>query len=319
MLIPILTIVTLLLGGVILLVAVLVMTRNARLAVEDRVKLVAPATVAQAPEASLVSSLQKLAAKVDARLRAFFAYGIKHTWGMKAKALTLILLSATGIAITWLLMHRTFGLPLALTVPACLGAGFMLPHSVLGWQQSRVERKFTDVFPDAVDTVARMLRAGLPATLAIRTVGNEATPPVSTVFGMIADQMRIGIPLGEALDASSQRIGLADFRFFSVAVALQHSTGGNLVNTLDVLSQIMRKRRAVRLKAKAVTSEIRLSAYVLGSLPLVTSAALLFIQPDYLSPLISDPRGRVILVIAAGGLIVSTLTMRVMMKSVSGE
>ena len=89
---------------------------------------------------------------------------------------------------------------------------------------------------------------------------------------MIADQMRIGIPLGEALDASSQRIGLADFRFFSVAVALQHSTGGNLVNTLDVLSQIMRKRRAVRLKAKAVTSEIRLSAYVLGSLPIVTGA-----------------------------------------------
>jgi tight adherence protein B len=196
---------------------------------------------------------------------------------------------------------------------------FLLPRNILLFQQRAADRAFTKVFPDAVDSVARMLRAGLPATLAIRTVGNDAAPPVNAVFTSIADQMRIGVPLGEAIEASSMRIGLPDFRFFSVAVALQHSTGGNLVNTLDILSEIMRKRRAVRMKAKAVTSEIRLSAYVLGALPFVTSAAILFIQPDYLTPLINDPRGQTILAIAVGGLALSVWAMRMMMKSVSSE
>jgi tight adherence protein B len=102
-------------------------------------------------------------------------------------------------------------------------------------------------------------------------------------------------------------------------VSLQHSTGGNLVQTLDILSQIMRKRRAVRMKAKAVTSEIRLSAYVLGGLPFVTSAAILVIQPNYLTPLFNDPRGQMILAIAVGGLTLSVWAMRMMMKSVSSE
>lgn len=318
MLLPIMVVVTLLLGGVIMLIGVYLMTRQARVAVEERVNLVARVPV-KSSGIAVASTVNAAMAKMDAQLRQFFALGIAQTWGMRASSVTLILLALGGGAIAWLILGWVFGLSLLVTVPSCLLAGFMLPHTILSWQQKGVERRFTDVFPDAVDTVARMLRAGLPATLAIRTVGNESPPPVNTVFAMIADQMRIGVPLGDALDASSRRIGLADFRFFSVAVGLQHATGGNLVFTLDVLSQIMRKRRAVRLKAKAVTSEIRLSAYVLGSLPLVTSGALLLIQPGYLSPLIDDPRGHVILAIAAGGLILSTLAMNRMMKSVSSE
>ncbi len=319
MLLPILIVVSLVLGGVMVLGGAFVITRRARLAMNERVKLVARSALIDTTDESFTALLEAWARKLDGRIRRFFAYGIDRSWGMKANSLTLILVGMISLAVTWFILHRTFGFPIWLTVPACLLTAFMLPRAMLVRQQRGVERKFTDLFPDAVDTVARMLRAGLPATLAIRTVGNEAAPPVNTVFGMIADQMRIGIPLGEALDASSQRIGLADFRFFSVAVALQHSTGGNLVNTLDVLSQIMRKRRAVRLRAKAVTSEIRLSAYVLGSLPFVTGAALLVIQPGYLTPLIEDPRGHVILAIAIGGLLFSSLAMQQMMKSVSSE
>jgi tight adherence protein B len=82
--------------------------------------------------------------------------------------------------------------------------------------------------------------------------------------------MRIGIPFGEALSASGEKIALPDFRFFAVAINLQYATGGNLVFTLETLASIIRKRRAVRARAKALTSEIRLSAYVLGSLPFMT-------------------------------------------------
>lgn len=309
----------LLFGGVIALVTALVMARRVRMAVNNRINVIARVTARTAKPRSLVSSLQAEANKLDRLVRQVFAFGIQRSWGVKVRSPTLIVLALLGAFVGWFLLYKVFSLPPWLTVPACLLAGFMLPRSVLARQQRKAERRFTDVFPDAVDTVARMLRAGLPATVAIRTVGADASPPVSTVFTTIADQMRIGIPLSEALDASSQRIGLADFRFFSVAVALQHATGGNLVNTLDMLSQIMRKRRAVRLKAKAVTSEIRLSAYVLGSLPFITAAGLVIIQPGYMTPLINDPRGRVILAIAAGGLFLSVLSMKLMMKSVSSE
>jgi tight adherence protein B len=318
-LVPALIAVTLVLGGMVVLTGAYVMTSRARLAVDQRVNLVARTAAIASRDESGISSLQAALSELDRRIRAIFAVGVAYTWGMKSGSLTLVLVAILSAAGTWFLVGRTFGFSALITVPACMLVAFLVPRNILLVQQRGADRAFTNVFLDAVDSVARMLRAGLPATVAIRTVGNDAAPPVNAEFANIADQMRIGVPLSEAIEASSLRIGLADFRFFSVAVALQHSTGGNLVNTLDILSQIMRKRRAVRMKAKAVTSEIRLSAYVLGALPFVTSAAILVIQPNYLTPLFNDPRGQMILAIAVGGLVLSVWAMRLMMKSVSSE
>jgi tight adherence protein B len=318
-LVPILIAVTLVLGGMVVLTGAYIMTSRARLAVDQRVNLIARTAAIAASEESSTSSMQAMLDRLGTRIRAIFTIGVAHTWGMKTGSLTLVLAAILSAASAWFLVGRTFGFSALISVPVSLLVAFLVPRNILLVQQRGADRAFTNVFPDAVDSVARMLRAGLPATLAIRTVGNDAAPPVNAVFARIADQMRIGVPLSEAIEASSVRIGLADFRFFSVAVALQHSTGGNLVNTLDILSQIMRKRRAVRMKAKAVTSEIRLSAYVLGALPFVTSAAILVIQPDYLTPLFNDPRGQMILAIAVGGLVLSVWAMRLMMKSVSSE
>ena len=221
----------------------------------------------------------------------------------------LLIAVIAGMLVTGFVL-RAVALPLWAAASIGAAAALYVPRMLLLKQQRKAESAFMDVFPDAVDTVARMLRAGLPASLAIRTVGNEAAAPVNSVFAMIADQMRIGIPLGEALDASSQRIGPGGFPLLLGGGGTAAFDGGNLVSTLDVLSQIMRKRRAVRLKAKAVTSEIRLSAYVLGSLPIVTGAALLIIQPGYLTPLVNDPRGHLILGAAGAGLLLSVLAMR---------
>jgi tight adherence protein B len=98
---------------------------------------------------------------------------------------------------------------------------------------------------------------------------------------------------------------------------LQHATGGNLAATLEILSDIVRRRRAVRLKAKAATSEIRVTAYVVGALPFLIVGALLLVQPGYLTPLFADPRGQVILSIAVGLLLLCGVTMRQLMRSVS--
>jgi tight adherence protein B len=213
---------------------------------------------------------------------------------------------------------RAVSLPFWMASGCGLVAAVYVPRALLLKQQRKAENLFMDLFPDAIDTIVRMLRAGLPMVPAMRVVGDEGEPPVDEVFAMIADQVGIGIPIEQALDAASRHVGLEDFRFFAVAVLLQYSAGGNIAATLDMLSGIMRKRRAVRMKAKSATAEIRLTGYVLGSLPFITIGILLILQPGYLDPLFADPRGHIVLGAAAGLLVLSSVTMRLMMRSVTG-
>jgi tight adherence protein B len=135
------------------------------------------------------------------------------------------------------------------------------------------------------------------------------------VFNSIANLADIGVPLAEALATTGETVGSPDFRFFGVAVALQQATGGNLAATLETLSEIIRKRRAVRLKARAATAEIRVSAIVLGAIPFFIVGVLLVVSPAYLQPLISDPRGNIIVGAALLALLLAFLTMRTMMRT----
>jgi tight adherence protein B len=204
-----------------------------------------------------------------------------------------------------------------LSILASLLALFFVPRFILSAEQRRTERKFTDAFPDAVDTVARMIKAGLPITAALQTVAVESKPPVSEVFAAISDSAKIGVPLKDALDENSTRIGLPDFRFFAVAVSLQYASGGNLTQTLEILSDIIRKRRAMRLKAKASTGEIKMTAYTLGAVPVFTTAVLLVSNPSYLVPLWADPRGHYILGVVGILVLLAYFSMRAMVRSVS--
>lgn len=298
-------------GGTLILA--LLMSRRARLDLDRRVKLAAAASV---QPARLDILRQARAPRFDARVRQIFV-GKKAIWGMKSSGLRLLIFAAVAGGLTLLVTYVGFGWPLWLAGPLVLLAGFMLPRTILLRQQKQAEQLFTDLFPDAVVAIARMLRAGLPITTAVRSVSRESPAPVNTVFATISDQIDIGTPIENALDTSSRRIGLADFRFFTMAIVLQHQTGGNLAATLEILADIIRRRRTVRLKARATTAEIRVSAYVLTFLPFLIVGALLLIQPGYLTPLFSDPRGHIILMLAAGGLLLGGLTMRQMMRSVT--
>jgi tight adherence protein B len=297
------------------LAGALLMSRRRRLEGERRVQLVAAPPLSRMDRADVW--LQANAKPADERVRRFFTFGAGPTWGMTSGIARLLLLTFGAAAITWVAAVSGLGLPLWLAAPIALAAAYGLPRLTLMRQQKGAEQEFTDLFPDAVISVSRMLRAGLPVTTAVRALATEAPPPVNGVFATMADQVALGTPIEEALDASSRHVGLADFRFFAVAVVLQHATGGNLAATLEILSDIVRKRRAMRLKARATTAEIRVSAYVLGSMPFMILGALLLIQPGYLAPLFVDPRGQVIVAIAAGGLLLAGITMRQMMRSVT--
>jgi tight adherence protein B len=306
-----------LLFGVTAIAIALVLSRSGAVEMARRLSLVAVSENRQLPAGTLGELLKTRTRKFDAQVGRILTVGIKRTWAIQPSSLMLVSIAAASAGGVWILCHNVLGFSRLLAASVSLFASYFVPRFVLLRKQRKTERKFMDLFPDAIDTVARMIRAGLPITAAVRTIASEATPPVSTVFAMIADELKIGIPIEQTLDASSKKIGLADFRFFAVAVALQYSTGGNLMATLETLSQIVRKRRALRLKAKAATGEIRVTAYALGGLPVLTSAALFVVQPGYLSPLLTDPRGPMILMAAGGLLFMAYLSMRMIMRGVT--
>ena len=253
----------------------------------------------------------------NTKARRIFGFGLKYRWGMKSGATRLGTFAFAGFAVVFALMYLLLKFGFWIALLCAVIALWLLPHLVLRREQNKAEMQFVEVFADAIDMIVRMLRAGLPVTAAIRATGTDGPPPVNEVFANLSDQMEIGIPFEEALVTAAGQVGIPDFRFFSVAVTLQHATGGNLAATLEMLSDIIRKRRAGRMKARAVTAEVRATAYVLAALPFFIITGLLVLNPQYLAPLVDDPRGNVIVAVAAGLLFAAFVTMRQMMRSVT--
>jgi tight adherence protein B len=311
------TLVLLVAGGAAWFAALLV-TRRARIDLDRRVNLVGDAPQAPLPgEVVAVAPRANPLAALGTSVRRLFTLGASRRWGMRAGGLLLIAIAIAAGVCAWLLTHTALRFSYWIAIPATV-AGFVLaPRWLLQRQQRRTEQQFMMLFPDAIDMIIRMLRAGLPITAATRNVGDEAPAPVNLVFRAIADQVDIGVPFEASIAAAGESIGLPDFRFFAVAIALQRETGGNLAATLEILADIIRKRRNVRLRAQAATGEIRMSAYILGTLPFLVTGAFLVISPGYLTPLAVDPRGHVIVGAALLGLTLAYLTMRRMLHSVT--
>jgi len=302
-------------GGAI--VASFVLTQRARRELEQRVNQMVSGASSSGGRFGDKSIDPPWVTALEDRLRRLFGFGLAHEWGARVPSFQLILVAVLAGSTLWSLTRVAVQLPLWLALPIT-AVGFMLaPRTWLQIQQARTEKRFIELFPDALDMCVRMLRAGLPVSAAIRTIGQEGPPPINEVFVVIADRVEIGIPLEEALRTTGKELGLDEFRFFAAVVALQRSTGGNLAQTLELLADIMRKRRTMRLKARATTSEVRASAYILGAMPFLVIGALLVLSPEYLQPLFSDPRGHVVLGIAAGSLLLAFYTMRRLVRSVT--
>jgi tight adherence protein B len=248
-------------------------------------------------------------------VRAVLGVGVRQSWESKTSTGLLLVTSLVAGAVAWLGFFGVFHAPAWIWIPGTLLAMMIPPQALLRLEQRRLEAKFVDMFPDAIDMIVRMLRAGLPMTSAIGVVGTEAASPVREVFAAVSDQMAIGANFDRALIAAGKRVRPEAFRFFTVAASLQQATGGNLAATLEILSEIIRKRRAGRMKAKAVTAEVRMSSLVLAAIPFVVIAGLMVINPAYLQPLISDRRGNIIVALALGLLFIGFYTMGQMMRS----
>jgi tight adherence protein B len=216
-------------------------------------------------------------------------------------------LGAAGVTALLLLMA---GASLAAALFAGMTAGFLIPHLTVGIIAGRRKARFLKLFTDAISLIVRGLRAGLPVTETIGVVGREVAAPVGEEFRRVADQVRLGRPLEQALQQAAQRLNLPEFNFLVISLSVQRETGGNLAETLENLGHILRSRHQMRLKIKAMSSEATASALIIGSLPFVMALLMFLFSRDYLAVLFTNPLGQIML---AGGM-VSLLAGAVIMR-----
>ena len=162
--------------------------------------------------------------------------------------------------------------------------------------------------------IVRGLKSGLPVTESIRSVGEEFDGSVGEEFRQVSDRVKLGQPIDDALSEASARINLADFRFFVIALSVQRETGGNLSEALENLSDILRRRRQMQLKIKALSSEAKASALIIGSLPFIMFLLLHIVSGDYVQILFTDPRGMMLVGIGLGFMVVGIAVMAKMVR-----
>jgi tight adherence protein B len=189
-----------------------------------------------------------------------------------------------------------------LVTPVGLLLGLWLPHFAIGRMVARRQNRFTGLFSDAIGLMVRGLKSGLPITETFQIVANEVPDPVGAEFRLVSDQIRLGHPVEQALLDAARRVGTPELKFLVVTLSIQRETGGNLAETLENLDMILRKRRQMKLKIRAMSSEARASAMIVGSLPFIMMAMLSIMNRPYIAVLFNDPRGHMVLAAAAASM-----------------
>jgi tight adherence protein B len=225
-------------------------------------------------------------------------------------------ITCVGIMVLVALALKLKGAPFILAILVGLFFGIGGPHFVIGKLIQRRIKKFNSNFPDAIELMVRGLRSGLPITETLGIVASEITGPVGVEFRMVADKMKIGRTMEAALQETAERLGTAEFQFFVITLAIQRETGGNLAETLSNLADVLRKRAQMKLKIRAMSSESKASAYIVGALPFVVFTMVWMINPKYMGGFFTDPR---LIVAGLGGMVWMGIGAFIMAKMVNFE
>jgi tight adherence protein B len=208
------------------------------------------------------------------------------------------------------------GLSLLVAIPVGLLDGLWLPYLAIKYLGNRRAAQFMKLFPEAIGLMVRGLKSGLPITETFQIVAQEIGDPVGIEFRQVTDQIRLGHPLEQALLDAAKRVGTPELKFLTVTLSIQRETGGNLAETLANLDNVLRKRQTMKLKVKAMSSEARASAMIIGALPFIMMALLSLINPAYIALLFTTPGGHKALL---GGAIWMSTGIAVMARMVRFE
>jgi tight adherence protein B len=214
-----------------------------------------------------------------------------------------------------LVIYLKSGVPLiALGAGAVVGLG--LPHMLVGYFIKRRVTSFTNKFPDAIELLVRGLRSGLPVTETLGIVSSEVPGPVGEEFKMVNERIKIGKTMDDALQDTAERLGTPEFQFFCITLAIQRETGGNLAETLSNLAEVLRKRAQMKLKIRAMSSESKASAYIIGALPFIVFILIYWVNPGYITKFFVDER---LMVAGMGGLVWMSIGAFIMSRMINFE
>jgi len=239
-----------------------------------------------------ISDLQTLLAQANLKIRA-------------GNILVLCVISAAAVGTAGVLLTQSlkgnesllFGV-----MGAMLGA--ILPYSFASYRRTKRFQQFEELFPEAIDTLARAVRAGHAFTTAVEMISDEIGEPVATEFRKLFEEQKFGLPVRDALLNLADRIPLVDVKFFVTAVMLQRETGGNLAEILDNLSYVIRERFKIMRQVRVYTAQGRLTMLLLMALPPIIIIVMRIMNPSFIEPLFTDPLGHALIV---GGITLQTV------------
>ena len=199
-----------------------------------------------------------------------------------------------------------------------LGAGFAaglgLPRWVLGFLGKGRTAKFTEAFADAVDIIVRGIKSGLPVHDCLKIIGKECPEPLAGEFRTLTENVAMGVPMDAALEKMYERMPTNELRFFSIVLAIQQKTGGNLAEALGNLSTVLRARKLMKEKIKALSAEAVASAFIIGCMPPAVVTLITVTSPSYMKPMFTDPRGHLMLLAGATLMTMGIFVMRKMIN-----
>jgi tight adherence protein B len=233
-----------------------------------------------------ISAIQKMLAQAGMDLRAGNFLGLCCLVGIAAAIVAYVL--SRHIEIAW----------------AAMFVGFLMPYSYASMKRQKRFTKFDELFPEAIDTLARAVRAGHAFTTALEMITNEINEPVAGEFRQLYEEQKFGMPVRDALLNLTERVPSVDVKFFVTAVMLQRETGGNLAEILDNLSYVIRERFKIQRQVRVYTAQGRLTMALLMGMPPIIVVVMMTLNPAFIQPLFSDPIGHMLLV---GGITLQTV------------
>ncbi|MGI9392946.1 MAG: type II secretion system F family protein, partial [Parvibaculales bacterium] len=204
--------------------------------------------------------------------------------------------------------------------PPLLGAMFVFigvmgfPRWLLKTLTRRRLRAFEEKFVDAIDIIVRGVRSGLSVNQCLQIIANEMDAPVGGEFSRLMENLDLGVSVSDALKRLSERVPSAEVQFFSVVLSVQQQTGGNLAESLQNLSHVLRERRKLRSKIISISQEAKVSAGIIGALPIVVSLALYFVAPEYITVMFTTLIGQILIAAAVIWMAMGTLIMKMMIN-----
>lgn len=206
------------------------------------------------------------------------------------------------------------GQQLAITLGLLFVGGLGLPNWFIGFAISRRRKKFVDEFSNAIDVIVRGVKSGLPVNECLKIIAAEAPKPVNEEFHQLVEGFRIGLTLEQGMTRMYERMPLQEVSFFGIVLMIQQKTGGNLAEALNNLAGVLRGRKLMEGKIKALSAEAKASAMIIGALPFLVMGAVKVASPDYLTPLFTTPQGNFILLGAGVWMATGIFVMKQMMQ-----